>query len=304
MGIFLGIDGGGSKTRCQIGDETSLLGSGTAGSSNLVRVGENHARQALQECIRQACAGANVVPADIQRCCAGVAGAARAEISGPMKRLVAEVLPGEIEVVGDMVIALEAAFGSGPGVVTIAGSGSIAYGRSPEGEKLRAGGWGFAISDEGSGYWIGHSAVAATMRAYDEAEPTTLANSLMTAWNVSTLDEFVLRANASPAPDFAALFPQVLKCADAGDPLARTLLTQAATELGQLAKIVIHHLFANAPSVQVAMSGGVFRSSALVRQVFYNSLRSEYSNASVNANVIEPVRGALELARKGTLHKV
>jgi len=90
----------------------------------------------------------------------------------------------------------------------------------------------------------------------------------------------------------------VLSAADAGDTLARTVLTQAGTELAAVTKIVIRRLFPDADSVPVAMSGGVFRNSALVRQVFYNSLRAEYSNASVIATVIEPVRGALELARK------
>ena len=74
---------------------------------------------------------------------------------------------GEIEVVGDMVIALEAAFGGDPGVIVIAGTGSIAYGRNSKGQTARAGGWGFAISDEGSGQWIGRAAVAATVRALD-----------------------------------------------------------------------------------------------------------------------------------------
>ena len=65
-------------------------------------------------------------------------------------------------------IALEAAFGSGPGVIVIAGTGSIAYGRNREGQTARAGGWGFAISDEGSGHWIGRTAVAAAIGAWDE----------------------------------------------------------------------------------------------------------------------------------------
>ena len=69
--------------------------------------------------------------------------------------IVAEILPTPIEVVGDMLIALEAAFDSGPGVIVIAGTGSIAYGRNRQGTTVRAGGWGFAIGDEGSAHWIG-----------------------------------------------------------------------------------------------------------------------------------------------------
>jgi glucosamine kinase len=296
--IFLGIDGGGSQTSCVIGDETSILGQGTAGASNLIRVGEAQAREALAAAIRQACTVASVNSAQINRTCVGLAGAARPEISDVARRLVSELVSGEIEVVGDMVIALEAAFGSGPGVIVIAGTGSIAYGRSPEGRTARAGGWGFAVSDEGSGHWIGRAAVAALLRAQDEGENTRLFEDVMRSGGVETHERMVLVANASPPPDFAALLPAVLSAADGGDALARTVLTKAGTELATLARIVIRRLFADAGAVPVAMSGGVFRNCALVRQVFYHALHSECPSAAVNQTVVEPVRGALELARK------
>ncbi len=301
MAIFLGIDGGGSKTSCLIGDETSILGAGTAGGSNPVRVGEAQAREALATAIRQACAVANVNPSQIQGTCVGLAGAARPEISEPVRQCIAEFVPSEIDVVGDMVIALEAAFGSEPGVIVIAGTGSIAYGRNSKGQTARAGGWGFAISDEGSGHWIGRAAVAAAVRALDddaEATNQSLLESLMKFWQVKTREQLVVAANATPPPDFAALFPAVLASADRGDRIALDVLAQAGGELASVARRVITRLFANAGTLSVAMSGGVFGSSPLVRQVFYNSLRSEHPEAAINPSVIEPVRGALALARK------
>jgi glucosamine kinase len=300
VAIFMGIDGGGSKTSCAVGDETSLLGSGTAAGSNLIRLGESEAREALAAAIRQACAVANVSPSQIQRSYVGLAGAARPEINDAVRRIVSELVGGEIEVVGDMVIALEAAFGDGPGVIVIAGTGSVAYGRNANGHIVRAGGWGFAISDEGSGHWIGRAAVSAALRAADEAglEDVRLLAEVMKSWKASTHQQVVLTANAAPSPDFAALLPVVLAAADCGDPIARGILTQAGSELAALCKIAVRRLFPDYPAVPVAMSGGVFRNCALVRQVFYNSLRSEFPNVAVNATVIEPVRGALELARK------
>jgi len=299
VAIFLGIDGGGSKTSCVVGDETALLGSGIAAGSNLVRVGEEQAREAFAAAIRQACAVAKVTAAQIERTCVGVAGAARPEISEVVRRILRTLVAGEIEVVGDMVIALESAFGAGPGVVMIAGTGSIAYGRNSTGQTARAGGCGFAVSDEGSGHWIGRSAVAAALRAYDEGQSTVLLESLMKSWGVESREQMILVANASSPPDFPGLMRTVLSAAEAGDPTARMVLTQAGAELAALAKIVIRRLFAEAETVPVAMSGGVFRNCALVRQVFYNGLRSEYPDASLSANVIDPVKGALELARKG-----
>jgi glucosamine kinase len=301
VSIFLGIDGGGSKTSCVVGDETSVLGAGTSAGSNVVRVGERQARESLAAAIRQACAAANVSLARVERTCVGIAGGARPEIAAVVRRLLSEILSGEIEVVGDMVIAMEAAFGSGPGVIVIAGTGSIAYGRNSKGESARAGGWGFAISDEGSGHWIGRAAVAACMRAYDEREQAgLLLESIMKSWGVTTHEQLVVAANAAPSPDFAALTPAVLSAADAGDATAHSVLTQAGVELAALAKIVIGRLFANAETAPVAISGGVFTNCALVREVFFDRLRAEYPRVLPNPSSLDPASGALELARRGT----
>ncbi len=299
--IFLGIDGGGSKTACLVGDESSVLGSGSASGSNPVRLGEGKAREALVSAIRQACEVAGVTPADIHRTCVGLAGAARPEISALVRRIIAEVVSGEIEIVGDMVIALEAAFGASPGVIVIAGTGSIAYGRNGKGQTARAGGWGHAVSDEGSGHWIGRAAVSAALRASDQSgeRRSALLAQIMKLWRAESRTQLVLAANASPAPDFAALLPAVLAAADSGDAGARKVLVRAGTELSDLAGVVIRRLFPGEDAVPVAMSGGVFSYSPVVCQTFYNGLHSVCPAAQVNAQVIEPVRGALELARRG-----
>jgi len=298
VGIFLGIDGGGTKTTCVVGDDTSLLATATAGPSNVVRVGEERARESLGEAIRHACKAAGITPAQVDGTCIGLAGAARPAIAEIVRRLLSEIVSGPVNVVGDMEIAMQAAFGSGPGVIVNAGTGSFAYGRDKAGRTERVGGWGFAISDEGSGQWIGRTAITAIYRAHDEGERTMLLPELLRLWKLSSLNDLVRPANASPPPDFSSLFPIVLAVADAGDAIARSVLTQAGVELARLVKLVIRRLFAEEGSVPVAMTGGVLRQSALVRQVFYNSLRSEYPNASVNSTVIEPVKGALELARQ------
>lgn len=298
MAIFLGIDGGGSKTSCLIGDETSVLGSGSAGGSNFVRGGEAAAKESLAAAIEQACRVANVRVNQIACTCAGMAGVVSSETADTVERILAGVVPGKLKVVGDNAIALEAAFGGGPGVIVIAGTGSIAYGENAAGESARAGGWGFAVSDEGSGQWIGRTAVSGLLRAMDEGRETGLGNVVMREWKLNSLSQIVVTANATPPPNFAALVPGILAVADAGDFLAREILTRAGAELAQLAGIVARRLFAGAESVPVAMVGGVFGNSALVRQSFYNHLRSEFSNSVLQAEVVEPVRGALRLARK------
>src|SRR5215471_12062865 len=172
MPYYLGIDGGGTKTTCAVGDDTQLLATATTGPSNIVRVGETRARESLIQSVHHACGAAGVAIEDVSRSCVGGSGAGRRDLAATVRRILAEILPTPIDIVGDMEIALEAAFGLGPGVVVIAGTGSIAYGRDQHGITARAGGWGFAIGDEGSAHWIGRELLKAVLRAADDTPDT------------------------------------------------------------------------------------------------------------------------------------
>jgi glucosamine kinase len=304
---YLGIDGGGSKTTCIVGDETSLLATVTTGASNITRVGESCAREALQQAIHQACGAGKIDPRQVKRTCVGVAGAGRATIADSIRKIVAEIIPGEIEVVGDMEIALAAAFGKDPGVIVIAGTGSIAYGRDTQGRTARAGGWGFAISDEGSAHWIGRTAVGYLLRAIDQgsypgegSELSPLFREFKSAWKVASFDEFVRKANSGA--DFALLFPAILAAANGEDGVAQRVLVHAGWELAQLAAIVVDKLFAkeraDLPTVSLAMAGGVFRHSPAMRAIFCHEVLKLDSRLDVNREVVEPVLGALQMARR------
>jgi len=298
---YLGIDGGGTKTTCAAGDEIRLLARATAGPSNVVRVGEQQARQSLTHAVRQACAASGITPEQVVRTCVGGSGAARPELAAIVRSILAEILPSPIDVVGDMETSLEAAFDDGPGVIVIAGTGSIAYGRDNSGKTLRAGGWGFEIGDEGSAHWIGRTAINTLLRAGDlhgdRVITSALAQSLFKSWGVRSLLDLARAANSVPAPDFAALFPAV---AESDDDLARQVLGRAGRELADLAAIVMRRLFAqdHTSPVPVAMIGGVFRHAPLVREAFYNELRNPVPNARVLLEVVDPVEGALRMARK------
>ncbi len=317
VAYYLGIDGGGSKTTCAVGDELRILASVTAGPSNITRVGEQRARESIHQAIGTACEAAKLSPGEISRVCIGAAGAAHAEVAAALSKITAELIHGEVEVVGDMAIALEAAFGAGPGVIVIAGTGSIVYGRDAHGKTARAGGWGYAIGDEGSAHWIGRQAVSELLHWVDEradqgpwasqpTEPSSLLaaplfRELQTVWNSSSIQQLARTANSKP--DFAALFPAVLAAADAGDDLARGVLEKAAAELARLAAIIIRRLFAEDYSsasvpVPMAMAGGVFRYSQRIRKSFSDHICAEHPRVTVNQETIEPVHGALQMARK------
>ncbi len=308
MAYFLGIDGGGSKTSCVIGDENRILTTVTGRASNITRVGEARAREALHQVIHEACDEAGIGPAQIVRACIGAAGAGREEIAGAVRRIAAAIIPGEIQVCGDMEIALQAAFGAGAGIVVIAGTGSIAYGRDAHGKTVRAGGWGFAISDEGSAHWIGRAAVAALLREEDASpkegsvESSLLFREIDLIWKAGSLSQLARVANSQP--DFAALLPAVNGAAEAGDPLAKKILLAAGAELAQLAAMVVGRIFppqnATAGPVPVAMVGGVFRYARLVREAFCGGLSKLNVNLKINPEIADPLLGALALARRST----
>ena len=194
-------------------------------------------------------------------------------------------------------------------MIAIAGTGSIVYGRDAAGRTARAGGWGFAISDEGSGHWIGRRAISAILHARDQGLETRLTAMVLHAWKLTTIDDLVQQANSTPPPDFPRLFPIVLRAADEADPIARDLLADAGAKLAHLAAIVIRRLAPDLPAGMalrdmlpvamppVATTGSVFRQSPIVRQVFYNTLQASFPGIDVRQELADPVEGALRHER-------
>jgi glucosamine kinase len=297
MAYFLGIDAGGSKTAALIGDEQHELGRAEAPSCKIQTVGEASAEAALQEAIQRGCGEAKISPGDLARVCIGISGASNTEIALRVRQIVNEVTPASVQVIGDNVIALEAAVGSGPGVVVIAGTGSIAYGRNEKGEEARAGGFGPVISDEGSGTWIGKRAVRTVAQSGESTG--ALAIAVLSAWNCHSAPELVSRANSVPVPDFAALFPLVVQACEQRDAPACELLEDAGRELASLASGVIRKLWPrDIETVQVGVAGGVLQHSQHVRRSFTNALRMAQPNIKVNQRAAEPAAGALAIARR------
>jgi N-acetylglucosamine kinase-like BadF-type ATPase len=304
VAFFLGIDAGGTKTECVLGDEHHVLGSAAGTTIKIRKVGQEAAVQALKAVVHDVCEKAGVSPEKIAHTCMGIAGSSIPEVVDWSHNTLKQLVSGEVIVVNDTLIAHQAAFQGGPGVLVIAGTGSNVLGINDHGQTARAGGWGPMISDEGSGFWIGRAAVAQAMRAYDAGRSTSLLNAVMEAWKLTTREEVVSMANANPPPDFASLLPEILRCSDAGDALAREILTASANELTQLACIVIRTLWPGPAEISVAVTGGVFVHSLDIRHMFTNSIRVERPGVSVNMEPVHPVNGALSLARKQTASSI
>jgi N-acetylglucosamine kinase-like BadF-type ATPase len=300
MSFLLGIDGGGTKSDVALSDGAQVLATHTAAGSNLDVVSTEQARSALSEAVSSVLFSAAVSAASVTAVCAGVAGAASPELAAKIAEILAELLPcASIQVVPDKLIALEAAFSGGPGLVCISGTGSVAYGRNERGECARAGGWGRLLSDEGSGHWIGQHALSQCVRALDMGRSSTLITAIMGHWHIATREQLVQRCNRESLPGFANLFPVVRAAADDGDPLASEILTAAATELARMAQIVLRRLWIGPTSVvEIALTGGVFLNSPHIRQVFANIIRSDRPQVQVHLSQRPAVYGALYLAHQ------
>ena len=301
MAYFLAIDGGGTKTECLIGDEHKVFGSAIGNTIKIKKVGKQAAGQALNSAVAEVCEQAGITSRQLFRTCIGLAGSSIPEVIDWTREALKQLVSGEVILVNDTTIAHHAAFAGGPGVLVIAGTGSNVLGVNARGESARAGGWGPIISDEGSGFWIGRTAVAQSMRAYDAGRSTELLNAIIEAWKLPNREELVAMANSNPPPDFAALLPAVLRCADTGDGLAREILSSSANELASLARIVIRKLWAPGAEVRIALTGGVFAHSTQIGQMFANAIRSESTAIDVNLEPVHPVMGALAMARSASM---
>ena len=299
MGYFLGVDSGGSKTECWLGDEDRVLARAMGGSIKLTRVGEDVAEARVQEMLAELTRHSGVEMNEVAATCVGMAGYSIPELREWAVRVFRKRMGGALEICGDEEIGLDAAFRGGPGILVIAGTGAIVVGRCADGGKFTAGGWGPAIGDEGSGYWIGREAVRKIFRAYDEGVPTMLLEGISRAWGAANLGEVVGRANSRPGPDFAALVPVVVECADAGDVLAERLLSKAGNELGkQVAMVWAKMREACRGQSQVAFTGSVIGKIERVRARMRERLAEECPGLVVLEPAVNAVEGALWRARQ------
>jgi N-acetylglucosamine kinase-like BadF-type ATPase len=261
MNLYLGFDGGGTKTECIALDaEGRISGHGNSGPSNPLRVGYDAACAALQLAAAAAITSAKYSPSDVRGICAGLAGAGRRNVAEEMRSRLSRIWPGApIQIVTDAEAALETAVGAEPGVVLIAGTGSIALGRNAKGDLARAGGYGPWIGDAGSAYDIGRHATLAVARARDLAAPATLlAEMILSALNCRAWDDVVEKLAAGPGSVFPKLVPVVMQAAEDGDSAARHILTHAALDLANIALAVIGRLNMKDSEFCVARVGGVF----------------------------------------------
>jgi N-acetylglucosamine kinase-like BadF-type ATPase len=294
----MGIDAGGTKTVCLLGDDQGRVMSRVRGDgANLQAVGELQVEKVLHDVMEQAIGDRDIVPAAI---CLGMAGVDRpddhAVVRGIMKRI---GFKARIMIVNDALIALESGAPGQPGVVIISGTGSIAYGRNAAGEAARAGGWGYVLGDEGSGYWIGRGALRAVLRAADHRGPRTiLTPMLLERFGVAhpqLLLHEVYHNHLKPAA-IGALASCVQHAFTEGDQAATGILRGAADELEGAALSVARRLELTSEPFAFILSGGIFRAVPWLADELARRLPVTAPRSSVRLLDREPAEGALTFA--------
>ncbi len=299
MKVVLGVDGGGTRTRASIVADGRVLAHGESGSIKRLRVGAEAAEENLRELLKEvyAKAGINSVRA-------ASVGVASASLPGTVEWITAVLqdFKAELtEVVGDEVIALDAAFHGGPGILQIAGTGSNTIGRAPDGSRECAGGYSSRLGDEGSGYWIGVNSVRRALHAFDRNEPTQILERVGDIWGTPTLDDLVSLGDSTPGPDFAALAPAINELAEAGDQVAIGVLKQASTDLVDFVLLVRAKLRSKhgiTGEVPVAWTGGVVEKMTLVREAFFAGLHAAAPEMPVAKESAVSLEGALWRAQR------
>jgi glucosamine kinase len=300
---FLGIDGGGTKTHAVITDsECRTAGEGYGGAANPLRIGLEEAVLHVEQAVAEACAQAGIEIGDIDSACAAIAGINHPIHYHTMKDALDEALSvGGLELVTDARAALEGALDSKPGVVVIAGTGSIAIGVNADGQQARSGGFGPTLSDEGSGYYIAQRALKAVVSSFDGRSPrTTLAQRICQRLGVSDPSDLpgVIYNSDSEPVDIAPLAEIVDEAAREGDEVARQILTAAGRELGRLAASVIDKLELHSSVFRVACVGSVFRSGELVLDPLREAVSRIAPHAEIGPPLHAPAIGAVKLAQK------
>jgi glucosamine kinase len=307
VNIVLGIDGGGTNTRAVIAKGNIVLGRAQGGSIKRLRVGAEAAEANLRALLNDVFAASDVTRVDAAS--AGIASASMPGVTDWITAVFEDVGISNSEVVGDEVIALDAAVHGGPGILQIAGTGSNCFGRTADGAREHAGGYSSTLGDEGSGFWIGLNGVRQALRAHDHGEPCTILQRVAAEWGTNTLEELVNMGNLVPGPDFSALAPLMSAAAEDGDPVAVRVLHQAAADLADFVLLVRSKLRLRhgiTEEVPVAFTGSVLEKMGIVRVRFTEILKEAVPDLPVAQQGVVAVEGALWRAHRlaGSLVRV
>src|SRR5215469_7118694 len=296
---YLGLDGGGTKTDCVLVDHSGkVLARSTAGPSNPIRAGYAKAWFTLSDAADVVLAHQHIKASDIDGVYAGIGGAGRDVVARRIATFLENAFPeSAVTVTTDLAITLQAAVGDKEGVVVIIGTGSAAYGRDSHGVTVRAGGRGPWFSDEGSAFDVGRRALAAVVRAEEGRGPETELTERVLKWLGCTEWNRVLDwVVKNPDDVFPRVFPLVGELGDKGDPVCRTILSNAAKSLCELVTSVLTRLNLTDHEIPIAKAGGTVGRSAYLDGAIDEGLARVAPRARLVPLSMKPAEAAAHLA--------
>jgi glucosamine kinase len=295
------MDAGGTKTDYVLADETRELARVRTGTIKRMRTDAETAAQNLDSALEQLTAISGVSMRSITRICVGTAGESVPLVVDWLRSAITSRVSGELLLVGDVEIALDAAFPDEAGVLVLAGTGSNVAGRLRAGALITAGGWGPALADQGSGHRIGLEGLRAAFLAKDEGRSTRLIQDVVDHWQLTTLDSLIEHANRIPPPDFSELTELVLRAAEQGDEVAVEVLHKEGEALAYLVRLVMRRLRNMAGShdwvPSIAFAGSIMEKVLPVRKALIAAVEREFAGVQAVAGVVDPIAGAVWRAR-------
>lgn len=300
--LVVGIDGGGTRTRVVLADASGAVLARAEGPGTALMPGhESVAADIIQSLIGEVLALAERPDTRPAVCVVGVAGAGQERAAQALwSALASRRVADDVSVQADATIALDDAFGDEAGVLLIAGTGSVAFARAPDGRLERCGGWGPNIGDEGSAAWLGRRTLSVVTASQDGREPETALNgALLTALEMESLDELIPWASGATPAQLAALAPVVCQVAATGDLRANALVSLCVEELMLHIRTLARRCFVDERSaLPVALAGGLLGKGLLVRKRLEQRLKSAVPGATVRVDAVDAARGAVRRARR------
>lgn len=303
MSYYLAIDAGGTKAEYLLADDTRVIARASSETIKRMRLSAEEATANLVPALTELERLAGFSLTQVTRTCIGTSGYTVPLVTDWLHAELGNRVGGELLILGDIEIALDAAFPSTPGVLVLAGTGSNIAGRNDRGELFFAGGYGPVLSDQGSGHRIGHEALRAAFLAYDEGRESTLMDAILRHWSLADKDALVAYGNTCSPREFSALSRVVLTCAENGDAVSNEVLRREAHELAHLALLVYRRVVASATSdskPSIAYAGSVLQHVLPLRKALEAKL-AEVITEPTFVGVVDPIQGALYRARQKNL---
>ncbi len=308
--LIIGVDGGGSKTLAWLArlpagvtevGELTPIGEGEAGGSNPNSLGWAAAMANIELAVTRAFYAAGLAKQPARAICLGVAGAGRDAEQHRLRNWVDQRrLADRIQVTHDVSPLLCVPGLDGHGIALVAGTGSLAYGRTPDGRTARSGGFGYLLGDEGSGYRIALEGLRASLRAVDGRGPeTSMVRGFQSRLQVNSTAHFIHRfyEQADDRTWIAGMASVVLAAAQAGDQTAAEIVETTIEDLATMVATVGVQLMGSAPSgYPLALAGGLIANSTFLRVGVLKRLEEGGLKPSKVVVVTAPVAGTLRMA--------